>query len=45
MKETEKVEHNDRGDLTQSHTKDEVESAIMKDNSGRFRLAHSYPVL
>ena len=29
----------------QEFTKDEVESAIMKDNSGRFRLVHPSPLL
>ena len=40
MKAIDKVEFRDRGDLIIVLTKNAVESAIMKENSSRFKLAH-----
>ena len=45
MKAKEEVEHMGRVDLIQASTKDEIESAIMKNNLGRFRLVHFPPLL
>ena len=45
MKSINKVEHVEEGNLVQVVTKEEVENAIMKENSSRFRLAYSSPLL
>ena len=45
MKSINKVEHKEEGTLVQVVTKKEVENAIMKENSSRFRLACSSPLL
>ena len=45
MKSISSVEHRDNGVLLQASTKEAVEFAIMKENSNRFRLAYSSPLL
>lgn len=45
MKSINKVEFKEEGVLVQVVTKEEVENAIMKENSSRFRLACSSPLL
>ena len=45
MKSISSVEHRDNGVLLQASTKEAVEFAIMQENSNRFRLAYSSPLL
>ena len=40
-----KVEHSEGGDLMQVPTKESVEGAIIKENTGRFKLSCSSPLL
>ena len=45
MKSISSVEYRKNGVLLQAISKEEVEYAIMKENSGRFRLAYTSPTL
>ena len=45
MKSINNVEYRDNGVLIQTSTKEELEHAIMKENSNRFRLAYTSPTL
>ena len=45
LKAIKRVEYRENGVLIQAITKEEVEYAIMKENSARFRLAYSSPTL
>ena len=45
MKSINKVEYKEEGTLVQVVTKEDAENAIMKENSSRFRLAYSSPLL
>ena len=45
LKAINRVEYRERGELIQVSTKNEVENAIMKENSSRFRLAYSTLIL
>ena len=45
MKSINNIECRDNGVLTQASSKEEVEHAIMKENSNRFRLAYTSPTL
>ena len=45
MKAINRVENKEEGVLVQVTTKSEIENAIMKENSLRFRLACSSPLL
>ena len=44
MKSISSVEYSVNGTVIRSLTKLEIEEAIMKENSSRFRLAHSSPL-
>ena len=45
LKAIKRVEYRENGVLIQAITKEEVEFAIIKENSARFRLAYSSPIL
>ena len=45
MKAINRVEYREEGKLIQFNTKEEVENAIMQENSSRFRLAYSTLIL
>ena len=40
-----KIEHSEGRELTQVSMEEEVEGAIMKEKTGRFKLSHSSPLL
>ena len=45
MNEINRVECEEDGELVQVATKEEIENSIMIENSSRFRLVHSSPLL
>ena len=45
MKSIDKVEYYEQEQLIQVFMKDEVEQAIMRQNTGQFKLGHSLPLL